>query len=198
MVAHDIHDGLTQDVVGAHMALQGVGEQNADEAGYARVQRAEQLLTAAIKECRRMIRDLRPMILDEAGVVDAIEHQVAEENTRAGLTVAFRHDVRFTRLDPKLEGAIFRIVQEAISNVRRHGQTEHAAVELIQDNGALEIVVRDRGVGFDPNQVSAECFGLRGIRERARLFGGEAEITSTPGDGATVYARLPIDDASAE
>ena len=194
LVAHDIHDGFAQDLVGAQMQLQGVlgdPDSNADSDD---LQRIIGLLNKAIKECRRLIRDLRPMILDESGVVDAIAHLVAEENENYGLTVAFAHDVQFDRLDPKLEGAIYRIVQESISNVRRHAKIEHAAVELAEHDGMLSVVVRDQGVGFDPEQVATTCFGLRGVRERARLFNGTAEINSTPGEGTTVSVRLPVEE----
>ena len=158
-----------------------------------RVDMATSLLEKAIAECRRMIGDLRPMVLDDEGIVEAIKHLIADERKRASLVVAFSHDVQFDRLEPKLEGVIFRIVQEALNNVTKHSQTDRASVELKQHNAALEVVVRDQGVGFDLGKVPADRFGLRGIRERARLFGGEARIESAPGEGTTVYAQLRID-----
>ena len=133
------------------------------------------------------------MVLDEAGIIEAIRHLIADEEKLASLFVAFDHDVQFDRLDPRLEGVIFRIVQEALNNVKRHSQTNHAAVRLTQHDGLLEVVVLDQGVGFDADAVTSESFGLRGIRERARLFGGTARVDSAPGEGTTVYARLPID-----
>jgi PAS domain S-box-containing protein len=193
LVAHDIHDGFAQDVVGAQMQLQGVLGDPTSETNHADLRRIVEIMNKAIKECRRMIRDLRPMILDEAGVIDAIAHLVAEEDRNSALTVAFAHDVQFDRLDPRLEGAIFRIVQESLTNVKRHANTEHAAVELTQRNGNLDVVIRDQGVGFDRENVPTTCFGMRGILERARLFGGTARIESVPGEGTTVSAELPID-----
>ena len=116
---------------------------------------------------------------------------MADELDHSGLNVAFQHNFGSDRLESKLEGAIYRIVQEALNNVKRHSQTDHASVQLSQENGALRVVVRDEGVGFDPTQVMPDRFGLRGIYERARLFGGEARIESEPGEGTTVSVQLP-------
>lgn len=192
LVAHDIHDGFMQDVVGAYFHLQAVHGALDSDTVESKIEQVGSLLQKAIEEGRRLIRDLRPMGLDEGGVVEAIEHLIADEQKHAGLVVTFQHAVQFNRLESRLEGAIFRIVQEALTNVKHHAQTKHAAVQLTQRNNTLHIVVRDQGLGFDPSTVSLERFGLRGIRERARLFGGEARIESTTGEGTTVVVHLPL------
>ena len=142
-----------------------------------------------------MIRDLRPLVLDDEGIMEAIRHLVAEEANRAGFVVAFEHDVQFDRLEPRLEGMIFRIIQEALTNAKKHGRTHSAAVQFQQKDGMLEIIILDEGVGFEPGQLPHDRFGLFGIRERARLFGGTAEIESAPGKGTRVTAKFPIDDS---
>lgn len=192
LVAHDIHDGFMQDVVGAYFHLQAVHGGLDSDTVESKVENVGSLLQKAIEEGRRLIRDIRPMGLDEGGVVEAIEHLIADEQKHAGLVVVFQHEVQFNRLESRLEGAIFRIVQEALTNVKHHAQTKHAAVQLTQRNDTLEVVVRDQGLGFDPSTVSPERFGLRGIRERARLFGGEARIESTPGGGTSIFVELPL------
>lgn len=192
IVAHDIHDGFVQDVVGAHFRVQSIHPGTDQDKLRGTVDEVNSLLAKAIAEGRRMIRDLRPMVLDEQGIVEAVRHLIADEQKHGDFAIAFEHDVQFERLEPKLEGVIFRIVQEALNNVKRHAQTDHAAVRLTQRNGQLEVVVEDQGQGFDPGKVTTENFGLRGIRERARLFGGAARVESSPGDGTTVYAQLPI------
>jgi len=192
MVAQDIHDGFVQDVVGAHMHVQSIHGAIDPERTQASVGLVAALLQKAIAEGRRLIRDLRPMVLDESGVVEAIVHLIADEEKNEGFTVTFAHDVKFNRLDPKLEGTIFRIVQEALNNVKRHGQIDRAAVQMKQENGMLQIVVRDHGVGFDLAHVSPDRFGLRGICERARLYGGTATIESVPAEGTTVTVQLPL------
>lgn len=192
LVAHDIHDGFMQDVVGAYFHLQAVRAGLDSDTIESKVEHVGSLLQKAIMEGRRLIRDLRPMGLDEEGLVEAIEHLIADEQKHAGLVIVFQHEVQFNRLESRLEGAIFRIVQEALTNVKRHAQTNHAVVQLNQHNGTLQVMVRDQGVGFNPSTVMPESFGLRGIRERARLFGGNARIESTPGEGTTVFVQLPL------
>jgi len=192
MVAHDIHDGFIQDVVGAHLFVQTIDSQSDPVTNEATAKQVAALLQKAIVEGRRLIREMRPLVLDEDGVIEAIRHLIADEQEHAGLVVAFDHDVLFDRLEPRLEGVIFRIVQEALNNVEKHGQTNHAAVQLTQKNEMLEVVVRDHGVGFDTEKVAPDRFGLRGISERARLFGGTARIESAPGKGTAVYVQLCV------
>jgi signal transduction histidine kinase len=195
LLSHEIHDGFVQDVVGGKMTLEGVLAEleSQDWPGTDRIQPGFDLLARAIAEGRRMISELRPMIIDDAGVVEALTHLVAEDCSDPSLRVELSFSAGFDRLDPMLEGAIYRIVQEALTNVKRHSQSGTAAVELTREGHRLLLKIRDEGVGFDPNRVSNERFGLRGIRERARLFGGHATIDSTPGDGTRITVDLPLE-----
>jgi len=195
LLAYDIHDGLVQDIVGAQMVLESVIESVGMLAGDC-VQELillRGLLRKAIGEGRRMITNLRPMIIDEMGVVEAIHYLVAEEEATQRLNVTFTHNVRFNRLAPMLEGIVFRIVQESLSNVRRHAGVQDAEVRLEQYDSMFLIEIEDRGVGFDQSQIADHHFGLEGIRERARLFGGKASIQSIVGKGTIVSVRLPIE-----
>jgi two-component system sensor kinase len=108
------------------------------------------------------------------------------------LDVAFLHDVQVQRLEPLIQNTIVRIVQESLNNVVRHARTKAANVELLQEGNTLRVTVSDRGVGFDTKQVAPDRFGLAGIRERARLFGGKASIHSRPGKGTTIIAEFPL------
>ena len=193
MVALDIHDGITQDIFGAQLHLQGAVAGIKEQDSTAKFEFVESQLSKAIKECRRLITDLRPMILEEAGIIDAISHLVAEERERSGMMIVFRSDVDFDRLERRLEGAMFRVVQEALSNVRQHSQVKSAEIEMTQSNGHVDITIRDNGIGFDKSQIAKNSFGLRGIHERARLFGGSASIDSRPGEGTTVHIQMPLD-----
>ena len=197
MVAYDIHDGFVQDVVGAHMRLEGVRDVTDQPSIQEALDGVCVLLQRGIAESRRMIRDLRPMVLDESGVVEAIHHLIADEKKQDGLKVSFEHGVRFDRLEPMLEGAIFRIVQESLNNVKQHARTKLASIVLGQEGDRLCIEIADHGVGFDQKLVEPDRFGLRGIQERARLFGGTASIRSKPGAGTVVHAELPIYSSSA-
>lgn len=193
MVAHDIHDGFVQYVVGAQMCMQAIPHREGKDGEPSPIDRVDTYLQQAISEGRRLIRDLRPMVLDEAGIVESLTHLIADEEKNNRMTIAFDHDVQFERLEPMLEGAIFRIVQESLNNVKQHGQVHHAGVQLLQDHDLLQIAIRDRGVGFDRDNIVSDRFGLQGIAERARLFGGHATIESAPGKGTSILVTLPID-----
>jgi signal transduction histidine kinase len=143
-------------------------------------------------ETRRLIGGLRPPVLDESGVVAAIENLVYEAREPGGPKIEFASDVQFDRLEPTLENAVFRIVQECLTNACRYSKSERIVVCLGQKNGHLCIEVRDWGAGFDPRAVRGPHYGLRGIRERARLLGGRAVIRSAPGKGTRVLVELPL------
>jgi PAS domain S-box-containing protein len=194
LLAHEIHDGFVQDVIGGKMMLDGVRHhmQSKDGLTLDELSKVSDLLSDAIAEARRMISELRPMIIDEQGIVEAIKFLIAAKEQTGNLTVDFTHEVRFDRIDAMLEGALFRIVQEALTNVQRHGQTNHAWIKLTQEDAKLRLEICDHGAGFDPDDVPPDRFGLLGIRERARLFGGSAVIRSSLGSGTTLLVKVPI------
>ena len=199
LIAHDIHDGFVQDVVGAKMKIEGLCDSlPADDKKLAGIHDSLEILSRAITDARRMISELRPLIIDEQGVVSAINHLVYDKAFCKGLKVAFIHDVAFDRLDTMLEGTIFRIVQESINNIVRHSQSEIATVTLRQNDSTLQLDIQDDGVGFNPDEVADDRFGIRGIRERAKLFGGTAQILSSPGQGTQIVVDLPVLKTTAE
>jgi PAS domain S-box-containing protein len=195
LLAYDIHDGFVQDVVGAQMALESIIEMiSAGETDCLQeLIMLRGLLRKAIGEGRRMITELRPMIIDEMGVVEAIRYLVGEEETADRLSIDFTHHVGFDRLAPMLEGTVFRIAQEALSNIKRHAGVEDATIRLSQNADQLLLEIEDRGSGFKPEEVGDQHCGLEGIRERARLFGGRALIRSAPGKGTLVSVTLPTE-----
>jgi len=198
LLAYDIHDGLAQKVISAKMIVEGnrarLGADQTDCQQQLDV--AEDLLGQAVLECRRMIGNLRPLVIDECGIVEAIRDFVGQEHLRGGLEIKFHHDVQFTRLAPLLEGSLFRIVQEAISNVRRHSGEKEAEIRLVQSGEQLTLEIRDEGTGFDPAAAPDDRFGLEGIRKRAELFEGQATVDSVPGRGTRVAVTLPVLRAS--
>jgi signal transduction histidine kinase len=110
------------------------------------------------------------------------------------LKIDFQADVQFSRLSPTVENAVYRIVQESLNNVRKHSGADQAFVSLTEKHDGLQIVVEDAGKGFDPKVISEKRYGLAGIRDRARLLGGDARIESQPGAGARITVRLPSFD----
>ncbi|MCC9606975.1 PAS domain-containing protein [Blastopirellula sp. JC732] len=193
LTALEIHDGFVQYVVGAQFALDAVRYRLQDEGHPALEDQAKglEMLRSAIVEARRTISRLRPLVIDDDGLVEALRYLAAEEQDRYGFDATIDCEGKFEDLDPLLTGAMFRIVQEGVSNVRRHSGTSHADVAVRRKGDRLEIGINDRGKGFDLKKVSNERFGVRGIIERARLFGGSAKIDSSLGKGTRIFVQLP-------
>jgi PAS domain S-box-containing protein len=192
LIAYEIHDGLVQDATAAQMQLQSLLARPELHSGLREeVQRAADLVGKSIAQARELISGLRPPILDELGVVAAIEYLV-ESGQRERPSVKLLTQVQFDRLEPLLEATVYRIVQEAVTNMKRHSRSDRSEIRLTQVGDRLEIEIVDWGVGFDPAGVSKDRFGLQGIRERARLLGGRAVISSAPGKGTRVFVDLPV------
>lgn len=194
LVAFEIHDGPAQLLAAAVMQIETFERlRDTDpEAAQQAFGLGQRTLIDGLAEIRRLIRGLRPVVLDESGVVAAIEDMVAEVNSQPGPNVEFSADVQFDRLPPELENSVFRIVQESLTNARRYSQSDSVTIRLAQKDGRLEIEVKDRGQGFHLDDIGRQCFGLTGIRERASLLGGRASIESQPGQGTRVWVELPL------
>lgn len=189
LVAFDLHDGLVQDLVGAKMMIEAVARQ-VGETQAESLDKVQHYLSQAIGEGRRLIAELRPILL-EGGVHQAIEQLIRERRSDAW-TIHFSADAELPTLEPLLEGAVYRVVQEALTNAERHGHAKNVEVRICGEAGALLVEINDDGVGFDVGAVDRGRFGLEGIRQRAQLFGGRAEIQSSPGAGSRIKVRLPI------
>lgn len=193
LVAYEIHDTFLQDVIGALMFIDAAYDERREspEKALERLDRARKLLRKSIDEARRMISGLRPPIIDEQGLVAAIEYLVNELNSR-GSDIHFQHAMHVQRLTTAVEGAIFRIVQEALSNAERHSKSRYAQVKLTQIGETIRLEVRDFGEGFDPDHIAQGHYGLQGIKERARLIGAAVSIASLPGEGTHIVVEIPL------
>jgi PAS domain S-box-containing protein len=194
VIAYEIHDGLAQQLTGAIMHLQAYEarrdacRENAADAYEAGMR----LLQQACKETRRLISGLRPPVLDESGVIQAVAHLVHDMARQKGPQIEFRSMVTFNRLAPVLENAVYRICQEALTNAARHSQAKKVRLSLVQIEDRIRIEVRDWGVGFDTKAAERGRFGLEGIRQRARILGGKCKINSKPGEGSRIRVELPM------
>lgn len=198
LVSYEIHDGLAQYQAGAIMQMESClhgleAFQDPRLEGFiTSCTEGLRLMRAAAAEARRLINGLRPPMLDELGIEEAVESLV--ERMRGIVpSIEYLHPAPLRRMDPDVETAIFRIAQESLSNVRKHAAARHVRL-VLEPRGADEVAVAvsDDGVGFDVNGVPTDRFGLEGIRQRARLFGREAAITSTPGAGTRIEVVLPL------
>ncbi len=194
-ITHDIHDGIVQFVVGAQMQVESCEAtlDPLDRATAAKLSQASIHLREAVREGRRLISGLRPPIIDESGLVAAIEHLIGDLSRHEGSNVEFEHSDIDRKLPAFLETALFRIVQEALTNVARHSGSRNALVELRRAGETILLDISDDGRGFDRGTVAPGRFGLRGIEERARLFGGRARIDSSAGKGTRIHVEMPYE-----
>ena len=152
------------------------------------------LLRRAMEEARGRVSGLRPSLLDESGIPAAVERLARESQERGGPKIDYHHRLQHSHFSPLVERAVFRIVQEALTNARRYSRSERARLEVVEEGQRLRILVQDWGTGFDPTKVENSRVGLEGIRERARLLGGQAIIDSAPGAGTRILVEIPIGD----
>jgi len=194
LIACEIHDGFAQQLTGARFNLEAFDRLQEKDPEDARklFRLGLELLSSGITEARRLISGLRPPVLDELGVVAAVEYLVAEAREQGGPQIEFSKEVEFERLAQPLESAIFRIIQESLANARSYSQSDKVHVKLLQQGDHLKIGIDDWGVGFTPEDVKEDRFGLQSIRERARLMGGEATIEAVPGEGTHVVVEIPL------
>jgi PAS domain S-box-containing protein len=194
LLAFELHDGFAQQLAGAKLNFEAAAQLFPTDPRQAQedYQTGLQLLRTAIEESRRLVSGLRPPVLDEFGILPAIEHLVGLDRDDDGPEVQFVSKGHFPRLAQPLENAVFRIVQETLGNARRHSQSEKIHVELACGDSHVYVTVQDWGVGFDPRGVAESHFGLRGIRERARLLGGSATIQTALGRGTCIRVKLPL------
>jgi PAS domain S-box-containing protein len=194
LIAYDIHDGLAQQIAGALMQFEVFDRQKKSKPKQAAnaFQAGMTMLHQSHFEARRLINGVRPPILDESGVVAAIAHLIHEPRGRKTPKIEFQSKVHFNRLESVEENAIYRIVQEGVTNACNHSKTKKVRVRLLQRGDRMRIEIRDWGTGFNPRMISEKQFGLTGIRERTRLLGGKCRIQSNPGSGTTIVVELPI------
>ncbi len=196
LISYEIHDGIVQDMTASLMFLESSRPpEDADASVVETFERGVKVLRESINEARRLINGLRPPVLEDEGVVAALEALIEDIRDTACMDIEFHSDVSFQRLAPALEMAIYRIVQEGLNNVWHHSRSKRARVDLVQQDDSIAIVVQDWGIGFDPTKVSKRRYGLMGVRERARLLNGHASLDTKIGAGTTLRVELPLTDA---
>jgi signal transduction histidine kinase len=192
-VARELHDEIGQLVTGLKLLLEtsfhpaGPGEQQA-------FQESLQLINDLIQRVRQLSVDLRPQMLDDLGLLTALDWHFKRYFKQTSIRIQFKHTPLPDRLPPRLETAIFRIVQEALTNIARHAGVKEATVRLWKNDERVRVQIEDRGAGFDAAPASGRqpSTGLSGMKERAELLAGEFTIDSTPGHGTCITVELPL------
>lgn len=194
VLATELHDELAQQLTGALMTLEAAWQLRITTASQAseQYQRGLNLLRQGIAYSRQLVSGLRPPSLDEFGLIPAIEHLISQHQFSGRPEIQFTSKGHCQRLAQPLESAIFRIVQETLANAVRHSRSARIYVELASSDSQLWITVQDWGIGFETTRLSKSSAGLEGVRERARLFGGQAIIQTAPGRGTLIHVQLPL------
>ena len=188
MIGYEIHDGLVQYATGAVMRCEALSESSVAEPIREKLDIITELVRKTVQEGRSLVNGLRPPSLDEYGLVAGVEEFVHELD---GLKVEFHHS-GVTRLAPIMENALYRIVQESITNAQKYSQGTSIEIRLEKQDGVVAVEIKDDGVGFDPENLPNGHYGVRGIQERARLLGGTVVIDSAPNAGTRVHVELPL------
>ncbi len=198
-VAYEVHDGLAQVALAAHQNLQAFARRYAPETeqGRRELDRILGQVRTTVSDARRVIANLRPTALDDLGLAAAISLEVERLNEE-GYHVACEEHLGDERLPREMELALFRVAQEALTNIRKHADTKWLKIELRRLDGEVYLAVRDFGHGFDPAALEmlggkpGERIGFAGMRERVGMLGGDLEIQSRPEAGTFVAAIIPL------
>jgi signal transduction histidine kinase len=195
-IARDLHDGLGQELAAAKMILDGMAQATSPQWREHGAKEASEILVRVIQQVRSMSHLLHPPLLDEVGLLSAVRWYLEGFTKRCGIETSldFQPSV-FPRLAPQLETAIFRIIQEGLTNVFRHSEAKKSCITLIQQDDQLTLSIRDdgKGVGAHVAQLRAGSIGIGmgGMRERAREFGGELRVTNAD-PGTLVEVIIPV------
>lgn len=194
-ISREIHDGPAQLLANTLLRTEIIEKKmNSDnfQSALDEIRQLRQLVREALKEVRGIIYDLRPMALDDLGLVPALMKYLntVEENFK--IPISFRTLGNERRFSMKLETAVFRLVQESVQNACKHSQASQIEVKLEFQQDSLSILVRDDGIGFNVDNQREDSFGLIGMTERVDLLGGKLTIHSLPNDGTSVLINIPI------
>lgn len=189
--ARELHDSLLQGLGSRRVTLSAALKRGDDTGLEAAVEKALAGIARDIVELRGLIAELRPATLDQLGLLAAIEDLVERIDRAGEVSVSAELSLDPERLGPELETVVYRLAQEALSNVVKHAEAAEATLRVVGRGDWVELLVVDDGVGFDPS-ADSDGYGLAGMRERVELAGGELRIESRPGAGTRVIAALPL------
>jgi len=198
-IAMDVHDRLGQALTGLKINLSLLGRKVAGDAeSVERLQSMSDLIDETIRAVREISSDLRPGVLDDLGLVAALDWQLKEFQDMAGINCSLHARLDDDSMDAGLRTALFRIAQEALTNVARHSGATHVEVRLAGDENYLLLEVMDNGRGIREEEIASRgSLGILGMKERAREFGGELEIRGGDGEGTVLAVKVPFNRAGA-
>jgi signal transduction histidine kinase len=191
-LARELHDETGQALTSILLGLKRLEEQTDDPISRAATEELRELVVSTLQDVRRLAVELRPSALDDFGLVAALERLTRSFADQTGIAVDFQTSLPEGRLPEDVETALYRIVQESLTNVVKHARARRVSILLTRRDGAVKAVVEDDGRGLDPGESRDGGFGLVGMRERLALLGGRLEIESGRDGGTTVAAEVPV------
>ncbi|GGJ05008.1 hypothetical protein GCM10010885_12690 [Alicyclobacillus cellulosilyticus] len=194
-IARDLHDGPAQALVNLSMRLEIIQQffQTNPQMAMQELERANRRLISVVNELRRLIYDLRPVVIDEKGLVGAVADLCERAAQDWNLRATWEAPEGFVcPLSPAKQVGLYRLVQEAFNNVHKHAEASSVHVRMGVEAGHFFLEVRDDGRGFRPEDIPPGHYGLAGMRERAHVLGGTLEVKSQVGAGTTVTVRIPL------
>jgi signal transduction histidine kinase len=199
-IALEIHDELGQALTGVKMGVHWLSRQIAEKNGNLKnsdiARKLDDMLKtidSTVSSVRRIATELRPSVLDDFGLIAALEWQIKEFERIYGIPCTFRSDVAEFDIDPETSTTVFRIFQEALTNIARHANASTVDIGLRLEEGYLLLSVNDDGVGFQPDELRGKrSLGILGMKERAKLVGGVVEILPEDSRGTEVALKVPL------
>jgi len=190
-LARELHDETGQALTSILLGLRTIEEAKGEVELDAALTEVRDLVRATLQDVRQLAVELRPKALDDFGLVAALERLTSSFGEQTGISMEFQSSLPAGRLSPEVETALYRIVQEALTNIVKHSRAGRVSIVVGRKDGAVSVVVEDDGVGFEPTRTREEGLGLIGMRERVALLGGRLTIESRPGAGTTFVAEVP-------
>jgi signal transduction histidine kinase len=193
-IARELHDEIGQALTGLHLLLEMMNRATTLAQVQSKLGDARQLVYDLMTQVREMSLDLRPAMLDDLGLLPTLRWYFNRYTTQTGIPVIFKHTAMEQRFAPEIETVVYRLIQEALTNVARYAQVEEVTVRIWKDPQTLGMHIEDTGIGFDPEAALATnaSSGLAGMHERVGLLGGTLEIESSPGQGTCIVIDLPL------
>ncbi|MDQ3328200.1 MAG: GAF domain-containing sensor histidine kinase [Chloroflexota bacterium] len=194
-LAREIHDTLAQQLAGVALHLETADAMLPERPldAHERVRSAMGLVREGLDEARRSVQGMRAAPLEDASLNDALHRLAAQFTSETGVQTSVQIQAALPIISADAEAALYRITQEGLTNVRKHAAARNTTIRLDLESGQLRLLVRDDGRGFDHEvEQQDQGFGLMGMRERARLLGGDLAVESTDGRGTVLTVRLPL------
>lgn len=192
-IAREIHDGPAQAMANVLLKSELCEKLITKDIEQAKIElkNLKNIVQQSLKEVRKIIYDLRPSALDDLGLIPALSRYIKNFSEETGIFVDFSVLSDYKRLSPEIEITCFRVVQEALTNIKKHSKAKNASVKFEFGMRFISIIIKDDGIGFDKENIG-QGYGLMGMRERIEILNGKFEISSFKNNGTQIYISIPV------